>query len=363
MRPTDRLHVVKDDFREPFARDRDRIIHCSSFRRLEYKTQVFINQDGDYFRTRLTHSLEVSQIAKTIARSLGCSESLCEAIALGHDLGHTPFGHVGGNTLDQCMKTAGSGHGFDHNFQSFRTVAYLEKRYKDYDGLNLTFATLEGFLKHSYPYKKPFLLKYDELFGLDFHPSIEAMIVDRSDEIAYISHDIDDGIQFGLIDFEDLQENALIADMIEIVKKEGLDMGDELFRFRFVSRLIRYLVISCIDYSKKQLPKTGAVLCKSIPITDHFPISYEETLMTEIKKLKKILFQKLYRHERISSKMYAGKQCIKQLFNAFKDDRYLLPLPYSKRLEVTNENRVIADYIASMSDRYALERYREIYGY
>jgi dGTPase len=195
MRPEQRFHGISDDFRSPFARDRDRIIHSGSFRKLEYKTQVFLNQEGDFFRTRLTHSLEVSQIARSVAAELGLRESLAEAIAIAHDLGHTPFGHVGGDTLDACLKAAGHANGFEHNFQSFRVVTVLEKRYRTFDGLNLTFATLEGILKHSYPYTKVFFPAWiDEVFALDHHPSVEAMIVDRADEIAYMSHDIDDGV-------------------------------------------------------------------------------------------------------------------------------------------------------------------------
>ena len=200
MKPEQRFHGIDDDFRSPFARDRDRVIHSGSFRKLEYKTQVFLNQEGDFFRTRLTHSLEVSQIARSVAAELGLREALAEAIALSHDLGHTPFGHVGGDSLDACLKKSGHANGFEHNFQSFRVVTALEKRYKRFDGLNLTFATLEGILKHSYPYKKSFLPGWvEEVFDLSKHPSVEAMIVDRADEIAYMSHDIDDGVHSGYI--------------------------------------------------------------------------------------------------------------------------------------------------------------------
>ena len=188
MQANSRFFDLNDDFREPFARDRDRILHSGNFRKLEYKTQVFLNQEGDFFRTRLTHSLEVSQIARSITKELKLQEALAEAIALAHDLGHTPFGHVGGDTLDELLKEKGHTNGFEHNFQSFRVVSKLEKRYKEFDGLNLTFATLEGILKHSYPYKKSFLpSEVVKTFNLDVHPSIEAMIVDRADEIAYQS--------------------------------------------------------------------------------------------------------------------------------------------------------------------------------
>ncbi len=363
MKCTDRFHPAIDDFRDPFSRDRDRVIHTSSFRRLEYKTQVFINHEGDYFRTRLTHSLEVSQIARAIANALGCVESLAETIALAHDLGHTPFGHVGGDTLDECLKRSGNTHGFDHNFQSFRVVTKLEKRYASFDGLNLTFATLEGILKHSYPYRKSFLGEwYEESFGLDFHPSLEAMIVDHADEIAYISHDIDDGIQFGLIGFDDILENDLVAMIDERVCAEGLRRGTKLHRYRFVGMLISHLVTELIASSRPNLPAKEGVLCKTIPARDPKPIAFEKGLKSQIGELKKILFQKLYRHERIVSKMHAGKECIRKLYGALTEDANLLPLEYKVRLKEGGGDRVVADFIAGMSDRYALQRYREIYG-
>ncbi|WP_353661584.1 deoxyguanosinetriphosphate triphosphohydrolase [Hydrogenimonas sp. SS33] len=363
MRCTDRFHPAIPDFRDPFARDRDRVIHTSSFRRLEYKTQVFINHEGDYFRTRLTHSLEVSQIARAIATALGCREALAETIALAHDLGHTPFGHVGGDTLDACLKRSGNANGFEHNFQSFRVVTKLEKRYAPFEGLNLTFATLEGILKHSYPYRKPFLsVWYDETFGLDYHPSLEAMIVDHADEIAYISHDIDDGIQYGLISFETILQNDLAAEIDEKVRAEGLERGTKLHRYRFVGMLISHLVTRLIEASAPRIPKTDTILCRTIPATEPSPVGFDAGLATEIKKLKKILFEKLYRHERIVSKMHAGKVCIEKLYEALTGDTNLLPDGYRKRLEKEKKERVVADFIAGMSDRYALKRYREIYG-
>ncbi len=363
MKCTDRFYPAIPDFRDPFARDRDRVIHTSSFRRLEYKTQVFINHDGDYFRTRLTHSLEVSQIARAIANALGCHETLAETIALSHDLGHTPFGHVGGDMLDLCLKQSGNPHGFEHNFQSFRVVTKLEKRYAQFDGLNLTFATLEGILKHSYPYRKPFLTEWhDEIFGLDFHPSLEAMIVDYADEIAYLSHDIDDGLQYGLITFDDILESELVALIDERVRAEGLERGTKLHRYRFVGMFISYLVTELIESSRPNLPKGDKILCRTIPAKEPKPIRLTKTLETQVKRLKKLMFEKLYRHERIVSKMYTGKECIKKLYEAFIADQHLLPKEYKVQCDTQKRERVIADYIAGMSDRYALKRYREIYG-
>lgn len=363
MEAHDRFYKIDKDFRNPYARDRDRIIHSGSFRKLEYKTQVFLNQEGDFFRTRLTHSIEVSQIARSITSHLGLSESLAEAIALAHDLGHTPFGHIGGDTLDECLKHDGFTNGFDHNFQSFRVVSSLEKRYNGFDGLNLTFATLEGILKHSYPYKKSFLPSIiDEQFNLETHPSIEAMVVDRADEIAYITHDIDDGVNSGLISFDDLRESELIKEILEKVKSEGVpQQEDEMFRYRFVSHLINHLVYSLIEYSKYKIDNSK-ICTATLHSKSELPIGFEPKLESDIKKLKKLLFTKLYQHKDIMTKMFAGKQAIKGLYSGLSEEPKMLPKFYFKQLDIKNRHRVIADYIASMSDRHALSFYNEMYG-
>jgi dGTPase len=363
MKPSERFYKIDKDFRNPYARDRDRIIHSGSFRKLEYKTQVFLNQEGDFFRTRLTHSIEVSQIARSITSHLGLDESLAEAIALAHDLGHTPFGHIGGDTLDECLRKDGFKNGFEHNFQSFRVVSYLEKRYKNFDGLNLTFATLEGILKHSYPYKKNFLPEWiDEQFNLETHPSIEAMIVDRADEIAYMSHDIDDGINSGLIDFDDLKESELIQEILQKVKSEGiLEDEDEMFRYRFSSHLINHLVYSLLEYSKGKI-NNSEVLSATIGSKDEIPVGFAPELETKIKKLKKLLFNKLYQHQNIVIKMFAGKQAIRGLYGALMQEEKMLPKFYYELLDKKQKHRVVADYIANMSDRHAMSLYNEMYG-
>ncbi len=363
MRCEDRFHEIDKDFRNPFARDRDRIIHSGSFRKLEYKTQVFLNQEGDFFRTRLTHSLEVSQIARSITSHLGLNESLAEAIALAHDLGHTPFGHVGGDTLDECLKNDGFKNGFEHNFQSFRVVSSLEKRYKEFSGLNLTFATLEGILKHSYPYKKSFLPSWiGEEFNLETHPSIEAMVVDRADEIAYMSHDIDDGLNSGLITIDDLKDSALIEEILKKVEGEGISQNeDEMFRYRFSSHLINHLVYSLLEYSKDKIDNSF-IQCSTMDASSELPIGFMPELESDIKKLKKLLFKKLYLHKEISVKMFAGKQAIKGLYSGLMEDKNMLPKFYYEQLSHKKEHRVVADYIAHMSDRYALSFYNEMYG-
>jgi dGTPase len=363
VQPSDRFYKIDKDFRNPYARDRDRIIHSGSFRKLEYKTQVFLNQEGDFFRTRLTHSIEVSQIARSITANLGLNESLAEAIALAHDLGHTPFGHIGGDTLDECLKDDGFSNGFEHNFQSFRVVSSLEKRYKDFDGLNLTFATLEGILKHSYPYKKSFLPDIiDEKFNLETHPSMEAMVVDRADEIAYMSHDIDDGINSGLISFDDLKESELAREILQKVKAEGIDEDeDEMFRYRFSSHMINHLVYSLLKYSKDKV-NNSEVLCATLDAKSEIAIGFEPELETKIKKLKKLLFSKLYQHKKIVVKMFAGKQAIKGLYAGLMEQDKMLPKFYYEQLGTRDKHRIVADYIASMSDRHAIGFYNEMYG-
>ena len=353
MQLTERFYKIDKDFRNPYARDRDRIIHSGSFRKLEYKTQVFLNHEGDFFRTRLTHSIEVSQIARSITNQLGLNESLSEAIALAHDLGHTPFGHVGGDTLDECLKSDGFKNGFEHNFQSFRVVTKLEKRYSGFDGLNLTFATLEGILKHSYPYKKSFLpASIDAQFDLQKHPTYEAMVVDRADEIAYMSHDIDDGVNSGLITFEDLRESELAVEILQKVAAEGVrDEDDEMFRYRFSSHLINHLVYSLLDYSKKRVQDK-----------EEMPIGFEKSLETKIKKLKKLLFNKMYQHKNIVRRMYAGKQAVKGLYKGLMEEEKMLPSFYYRQLDIRPKHRVVAPYIASMSARYALNFHNEMYG-
>jgi dGTPase len=364
MHATERFYAFEEDFRDPFARDRDRVLHCSSFRRLEYKTQVFLNHEGDYFRTRLTHSLEVSQIARTLSRMLELDETLSEVIALSHDLGHTPFGHIGGDELDRLLKEDGHPFGFEHNYQSFRVLTRLEKRYKPFDGLNLTFATLEGVLKHSYPYRKPFLEGIDPAFALDKHPSLEAMVVDHADEIAYTSHDIDDGIKYGLIGFDDLMDNPLCQQVDTMVSQEGIERGEKLYRHRFVAALIKVLVEDFIGHSAKgaQRYRSQIPQCARIDASVPLPVGFTPETDTALKKLKKRLHQKLYTHQKIAQNMYAGKQCIKGLYQAFREDGDLLPPKQKALLGERSEQRVIADYIASMTDRFALKTYHSLYG-
>ncbi len=346
MEYTDRFYAFIADFRNPYARDRDRIIHSSSFRRLEYKTQVFLNLQGDYFRTRLTHTIEVSQIARAIANHCNLDENLAEAIALAHDLGHSPFGHAGGDELDLVLKVNGFANGFEHNFQSFRVVSQLEKRYKDFNGLNLTFATLEGILKHSKPYKKPFFsAQLCDVFNIERAPKLEAIIVDLSDEIAYCSHDIDDGIKQGLISFDVLESSAIASRIMRKIRDSGISRDDKIFRYRFVSTLINTLIENII-----------------VNFKEHSEICYDDETARDVVNLKKVLFKNLYCHEEIRQKMFFGKHCVRNLFNDFMADEALLPKDLQEKIAYTRKpHRVIADYIASMTDRYAIKLYKELH--
>ena len=360
-----RFFKLTDDFRDPFARDRDRIVHCGSFRRLEYKTQVFINHEGDYFRTRLTHSIEVAQIARTLSRELRLNETLAEAIALSHDLGHTPFGHVGGDELDRLLKKDGFKNGFEHNFQSFRVLTKLEKRYKDFDGLNLTYATLEGVLKHSAPYKKSFFpQEVIENFNLDYHPSFEAVVVDYADAIAYTSHDIDDGIKYNLIGYEDLKDEPLIVRAAAMVKEEGINPEEHLFRHRLVAAIIKILVEDFMESSRgfTEQHRSEIPLVRTFKADTKLNIGHSKEIAKELSSLKSLLFKKLYRHEFIVKKMYAGKECINRLYSAFMEEPNLLPQRQRQLMQIRAKHRVIADYIASMTDRFAMKCYHEIYG-
>lgn len=346
MQDIDRFYTFKEDYRNPYARDRDRIIHCSSFRRLEYKTQVFLNTQGDYFRTRLTHTIEVSQIARTIANHCNLEENLCEAIALAHDLGHSPFGHSGGDELDRVLKDSGFKNGFEHNFQSFRVVSELEKRYKEFNGLNLTYATLEGILKHSKPYDKPFFSeKLKTIFKIKDDPRLEATIVDLSDEIAYTSHDIDDGIKQKIISIDLLEENHLISKLIKDLQDDGIQKQDKVFRYRFTSSLINTLAQNIINNFKEKNQ-----------------ICYDENIKNDLRDIKRTLFKYLYGNEEIKRKMFFGKQCVRALFNDFMNDKNLLPQDLKDKINKGAKiHRVASDYIASMTDRYAIKLYKELH--
>ena len=342
--------------RSEFQRDRDRIIHSTAFRRLEYKTQVFVNHEGDLFRTRLTHSLEVAQIGRTIARNLRLDGDLVEAIALAHDLGHTPFGHAGQDELNDCMKDYG---GFEHNLQSLRVVDTLEERYAEFDGLNLTFETREGILKPCSPQNAATLNEVGERFLHDKRPSLEAQVTNLADEIAYNNHDVDDGLRSGLITLEQLAEVSLFARHLKIVRDLYPDLADRRLIHETVRRMINTLTLDLISQSTENI---AAAAPRSIDGVREAPplIAFSPSIREEQQELKRFLRTQLYRHFQVMRMSSKARRIIRELFQAFLDDARLLPPQYQEKAQ-QDEPRAIADYIAGMTDRYAIREYRRLF--
>ena len=344
----------KSKFRNDFQRDRDRIIHSSAFRRLEYKTQVFVNHEGDMFRTRLTHSLEVSQISRGIARTLNCHEDLAEAIALAHDLGHTPFGHAGQDSLNACMKDFG---GFEHNIQSLRVVDILEQRYANFDGLNLTFESREGILKHCSIKNAQNLGPIGERFIKKQQPSLEAQLVNYADEIAYNNHDIDDGYRSGLLKFNTLMDISLFKECAELVKKDYPDIDEVRWLHETIRRIMYNLIFDICETSAINLVKfkpTTIAEVRTLPSL----INLSKEMAQKQLELKKYLRHFLYEHERVVEMTNNAKKIIKDLFLYFINEPSLMPEAYQTK-STQNEARSVADYLAGMTDRYAIKIHTE----
>ncbi len=342
--------------RTEFQRDRDRIVHSTAFRRLEYKTQVFVNHEGDLFRTRLTHTLEVAQIARSVARNLRVNEDLVEAISLAHDLGHTPFGHAGQDALHACMRDHG---GFEHNLQSLAVVDELEEHYGRFDGLNLCFETREGILKHCSRDNAANLGELGERFLNGRQPTIEAQIANLADEIAYNNHDIDDGLRSGLLHIDQLAEVDLwrthyAETMLQYGQLDGRRMIHETIR-----RIINTLIVDLIETTRANLahhaPTSPDDVRRCPPLVAH-----SETIAVQAVQLKRFLFKNLYRHYRVMRMASKAKRVIGGLFAAFSDDPRLLPPAYQAQ-DAARQTRLIAHYIAGMTDRYALKEYRRLF--
>ena len=342
--------------RSEFQRDRDRIIHSGAFRRLEYKTQVFVNHEGDLFRTRLTHSIEVAQIARSIARRLHLNEDIVEAISLAHDLGHTPFGHAGQDALNACMKEYG---GFEHNLQSLRVVDLLEERYAAFDGLNLCFETREGILKHCSAGNAAKLEDLGERFLHNRRPSLEAQIANLADEIAYNNHDVDDGIRSGLIELEQLATVPLVATHLHEVRHAYPDLPERRVVHETVRRMINTLVTDLIRQSEHNI---GALGLSSIEDVRTAPvmIAFSAKMIEQQRALKNFLHTHLYRHYRVMRMSSKAQRIISDLFAVFMQDVRLLPPPF-QRQEEQERARAVADYIAGMTDRYAIREHRRIF--
>jgi dGTPase len=359
--------------RTEFQRDRDRIVHSTAFRRLEYKTQVFVNHEGDLFRTRLTHSLEVAQIARSVARNLRVNEDLVEAISLAHDLGHTPFGHAGQDALNECMSEHG---GFEHNLQSLVVVDELEEHYGAFDGLNLCFETREGILKHCSRENALKLGELGERFLNRKQPSIEAQIANVADEIAYNNHDVDDGLRSGLITLDQLANVALWQMHYEAARAEYPDIEGRRLIHESVRRIINTLIVDLIESTSANLARFNP---QSVDDVRNAPalVTHGSAVAAQATELKRFLYKNLYRHYRVMRMANKAQRVVSGLFKAFIDDPRLLPPDYQARALVTEESandthggaaagsttqaRLIAHYIAGMTDRYALKEYGRLF--
>jgi len=340
-------------YRTAFQRDRDRIVHTTAFRRLEYKTQVFVNYEGDYYRTRLTHSIETAQVARTMARVLGLNEDLSEAISLAHDLGHTPFGHSGETALNEVMRDCG---GFNHTAQSLRIVESLERRYPQFPGLNLTWEVREGIAKHA--------TDYDLTEALEYEPqkkaSLEAQLVNVADEIAYTTHDLDDGLRSGLIHVDDLRD-------IELWRRGatslGIDASDvsEMARRRTVRYLINELVTDVINTIDGQLREQHIETPADVRAARCNLAAFSAEMTQQNRQLKDLLLERLYRHYRVIRMQVKAHRLIRRLFRAYLDEPRQLPPEIQSRVAEGAPERVVCDYVAGMTDRFAIQEYRKLF--
>ncbi len=352
----------KTYLRSDFQRDRDRIIHSTAFRRLKHKTQVFVNATGDHFRTRITHSLEVAQIARTLSKFFNLNEDLCETLSLAHDLGHTPFGHAGEEALNDCMKKFG---GFDHNIQTLRTILFLENRYYEFKGLNLTLETLDGLIKHNGPIKN--LKKYKKILEMSYFrnkikfslsPSLEAQIASISDDIAYNSHDLEDGLKSNLFNLKDLEHIPILNKIVIKHQKKINNYSLDLVIRQIVREIINEMVKDIITTTQKNIKKNKIKNLKDV-IKSKYPIvTFSSNMQKFDKKIKNFLRKKMYYHKNVKFNTNYGKKIIKKLFSSIKKnpEKYINVSKYDK----TNIARSICDFIAGMTDRYAINLYNKI---
>jgi dGTPase len=352
-------------YRSEYQRDRDRIVHSTAFRRLVYKTQVFVNHEGDLYRTRLTHSLEVAQIARTIAGELNLNEVLSEAICLAHDLGHTPFGHAGQDALNECMKEFG---GFEHNLQSLRVVDVLEEQYADFDGLNLTFECREGILKHCSAKNALELGELGERFLERRQPGLEAQLANFADEIAYNNHDVDDGIRAGLISVEQLLEVPLFSQYHAEVRERHRKLAGRRLVYEILRRMINRLVTDLIDTSAAQLRAAGISTADEVRARPAALIGFSDTTRELNRTLKSFLREHVYKHYKVQRMTSKARRVMTQMFEAFLKNPGLMPEEHSAtaaRLELeqgaAGRARAVADYIAGMTDRYAILEHRRLF--
>lgn len=346
----------KDSIRTDFQRDRDRVIHCSAFRKLEFKTQVFVTTASDYHRTRLTHTMEVAQIGRTLARTLGLNLDLVEAIALAHDLGHTPFGHAGEDAMKDCMKDHG---GFEHNAQGLRIVEYLEERYSHIPGLNLTFEVREGIIKHDTDYDKP---AQDPNYFPGKSSSLESQIVDLADEIAYNCADLDDALKLGYLNEEDIASIDWLEELFARGREEtGAGARGKYVRFRAIGHLYDLCVDDALDFSRARLEEASPKSIDDVRNTTIRLIDFSPGLKQKLRILKDFLLQRVYMHPSTLTNSERGKKFLHDLFNTYYENPRLMPFKYQEKIKEHGKHRVICDYISGMTDRYLNEQYRALF--
>lgn len=360
-----KVHEAPPEHRSEYQRDRDRIVHCTGFRRLEYKTQVFVNHEGDLFRTRLTHSIEVAQIGRAIARALNLNEDLTEAIALAHDIGHTPFGHAGQDALNRCMSEYG---GFEHNFQSLRVLDILEEKYAEFEGLNLTYETREGILKHCSQQNAKTIGVLGERFFNQQQPGLEAQLANLADEIAYNNHDIDDGLRAGFINTTQLRKINLYRMQHDKVMKLYPGLSERRQIHEVIRRMINHLVGDLIETSQKNLANSGVKTIEEVRNSSTPLIGFSSEMKELSLELKQFLRNHLYSHYRVYRMSNKAKNIVNRLFEAFLSDPGLLPVEHfhkSKLMESESGKkgraRAVADYIAGMTDRYAIAEHSRLF--
>jgi dGTPase len=354
--------------RSPFQRDRDRIVHSGAFRRLQYKTQVFVYHEGDYYRTRLTHSLEVAQITRSICRRLALNEDLAEAVALAHDLGHTPFGHAGEEELSRLLKAHGAGS-FDHNVQTFRILTQLEQRYAEFDGLNLTWESLEGVVKHNGPVAEPgpeltaFCRDFD--LELDTHAGPEAQVAALADDIAYNNHDIDDGLRAGLFGIDDLQHLELVGPVFAEVDRLYPGLDDARRIHEAVRRMIDAMVADLLGETGRRLAALEPAGPDAVRRADRPVVAFSERMREKERALRQFLFERMYRHYKVNRMTVKVRRVVRELFGAYLAQPDCLPPDWRERALAADgeagRTRTVADYLAGMTDRYALQEHRKLF--
>jgi dGTPase len=357
-------HEPEAETRSPWQRDRDRIIHSSAFRKLQYKTQVFVNHEGDFFRTRLTHSIEVAQVARSVARALGLDEDLTEALALAHDLGHPPFGHAGEDALNQMMRPFG---GFDHNAQSLRIVTLLESRYAGWDGLNLTWETLEGLVKHNGPLRNPvaYIAAYDAGHPLDLETfaSTEAQVAAMADDVAYHSHDLDDGLRAGLFTVHDLTHLPIVGEALASARLSSLDVPPARLRHETLRRVINALVNDMIAETGRRLAALDPAGPDAVRRSKQRVVAFSPAMADANQAIKDFLFARMYRHWKVNRMTAKARRLTEELFRMLHSNPTLLPDDWRGRAGEGGTERaavVVSDYVAGMTDRYAMDEYRRL---